>query len=258
MKNLAFVLFDIVSDVSAKASSDVSAKASSNSPIRHDHRFKRNNLKCLIFKKNLLDFIDKEFVHEVVSFVGDLPSLKYLHKNGHPFDKYGMSVIWAAAGGFLDIVKYLHSIGMPFHYDAITLAAWNGHFNVVKYLHSNGCKLISNATAYSALGGHLEIVKYLHENGCYWSDFTFTYAIRSGNVEIIKYVIDNGCRKDILYGCSSHGGLVSVSDYLMINDYKWNASKTKYYISDDKYLEIEKYLREIGFNVEKKLSICFT
>ena len=50
-----------------------------------------------------------------------------------------------------------------------TAAAAGGHLEILKYLHEKGfpwdCRTCRNA----ALGGHLEVLKYAHENGCPWN-----------------------------------------------------------------------------------------
>ena len=45
-------------------------------------------------------------------------------------------------------------------------AALGGHLEMVKFLHEKGCPWDSRATEYAADGGHLDVLKYLHEKGC--------------------------------------------------------------------------------------------
>ena len=42
--------------------------------------------------------------------------------------------------GHLEVVKYLHSIGVDWSIDAMDCASENGHLEVVKYLHSIGAE----------------------------------------------------------------------------------------------------------------------
>lgn len=77
----------------------------------------------------------------------------------------------AAAGGYLDVVQWLHKNRQEgCSIRAMNHAALHGHLHVVKWLHENrkeGCT--NNAMDNAAKNGHLDVVKFLHENrkeGC--------------------------------------------------------------------------------------------
>ena len=95
--------------------------------------------------------------------VVDLASFNFkcLTALGGSCSTYAMD--WAAEGGHLDIVQWLHfnrSEGCTT--SAMDLAARNGHLDVVKWLHLNryeGCP------TFAMRSKHIAIVRYLVENG---------------------------------------------------------------------------------------------
>jgi hypothetical protein len=64
---------------------------------------------------------------------------------------------------YLEIVKYLHSIGKGCSVDAIDWASTNGHFEIVKYLHKNGGPFSKDAIDGARENEHFEILQYLHK-----------------------------------------------------------------------------------------------
>ena len=72
----------------------------------------------------------------------------------------------AAAGGHLEILKYLHEKGFPWDYRTCRNAARHGHLEVLKYSHEKGCAWDEGTCSEAAKGGHLDVLKYAHENGC--------------------------------------------------------------------------------------------
>ena len=81
----------------------------------------------------------------------------------------GCQTTWAAAkNGHLECLKYLHKNGCPWDEDTTWYAALNGNLKCLKYLHENGCPWDENATCHAAYEGQLECLKYLHQKGCPW------------------------------------------------------------------------------------------
>jgi enhancing lycopene biosynthesis protein 2 len=70
---------------------------------------------------------------------------------------------------YLEIVKYLHSIGKPSSFMAIDLAGSMGYLETVKYLHSigiKGCNLHSWAKSHNqtAVIDYLSLPRYIKKN----------------------------------------------------------------------------------------------
>jgi hypothetical protein len=74
----------------------------------------------------------------------------------------------AARLGHLDCLKYLHKNGYPWNNDTCNEAAANGHLDCLKYAHKHGCEWYYDTTYEAVANGHLDCLKYAHENGCRW------------------------------------------------------------------------------------------
>ena len=93
----------------------------------------------------------------------------------------------------LRLVKYLHKNGCPWNEYSCTYASLYGYLEVLKYLHENGCLWDSRSCSAASDSGHLDILKYLHENGCPWDEWSCSAASESGHLEVLKYLHENGC-----------------------------------------------------------------
>ena len=54
--------------------------------------------------------------------------------------------------------------------EACAYAARGGHLEMVKFLHEKGCPWDADTTKGAAGGGHLDMLKFLHEKGCPWNE----------------------------------------------------------------------------------------
>ncbi|KAG2971425.1 hypothetical protein PC118_g16289 [Phytophthora cactorum] len=125
---------------------------------------------------------------------GQLKVLQYLNEHAPELSCTTKAMDDAAAGGYLDIIKYLHeSREEGCTTRAMDRAATKGHLDVVKFLHENrqeGCT--THAMDYAALWGHLDIVRFLHENrqeGC--TARAFNEAALRGHVQVVDILIQN-------------------------------------------------------------------
>ena len=85
----------------------------------------------------------------------------------------------AAAGGHLDVLKWLRNEGCPWDEWTCSAAANVGHLEVLKWLRKENdppCPwdewTCSNAAEY----GHLEVLKWLRNEGCPWDESTCSAA----------------------------------------------------------------------------------
>ena len=101
----------------------------------------------------------------------------------------------AAHGGHLERLKYLHKNGCPWDERACEAAVFWGHLECLKYLYENGCPWDKRACEAAAEGGHMECLKYLHENGCPWSEWAREAAAEGGHLECMKYLREHVSRK---------------------------------------------------------------
>lgn len=156
-----------------------------------------------------LPFRLSAFIHHAASF-GRLDILKCLYENislakayildercdGCIDEKTPMDN--AARFGYLDTVKWFHSIGAKCTTWAIDAAAYRGHLNVIKWLHKNrieGCTI--KASRLAAENGHLNIVRWLHKNKTeLFNTGAMDKAATNGRLEVVKWLHKNrteGC-----------------------------------------------------------------
>ena len=105
---------------------------------------------------------------------------------GHPYAKW-----YAAKNGHLEILKYLHEQGYPWHFFCMTDAAFRGHLDCLKYARDHGCGWHPELIGWAASGGHLEILKYLHEHGCP-RDENLVLEVEIENLDCLKYLLEQG------------------------------------------------------------------
>jgi len=102
----------------------------------------------------------------------------------------------AAAGGQLEALKYLHSIGCHMDCGRVVSAAALGHMHVLKWARSNGAKLDSSACEAAAACGQLKALMWLHEQGCEWDESVCANAAEYGRLAELRFAHENGCKWD--------------------------------------------------------------
>lgn len=103
----------------------------------------------------------------------------------------------ASRRGHLNVVEYLHNIGMSCTINAMNWASENGHFVIVQYLHNIGKDCTENAMNNASRNGHLDVVKYLHGVGKNCTEEAMIFATQNGHLDIIKHLhsIGEKCTK---------------------------------------------------------------
>ncbi|KAF0716540.1 Aste57867_2788 [Aphanomyces stellatus] len=128
---------------------------------------------------------------------------------------------WAAAGGQLDVVQWLHATRTEgCTSNAINLAATHGHVHVLAWLtahRTEGCT--SRAVAGAAANGHLACVEYLYDRGT-WTDKCPTYGIdmaaANGHLEVVHYLLarDLATETPLSMDLAAKNGHLEVLQYL--------------------------------------------
>ncbi|GAM20435.1 hypothetical protein SAMD00019534_036100 [Acytostelium subglobosum LB1] len=126
--------------------------------------------------------------------------------------------VWSC--GNLNMIKYLHVNGLPFHESTIYEAAYNGHLDVIKYLLENKSDtyICEYAMDNAARNGHLDTVRYLHEQrteGC--SGQAIVGAAENGHLDVIRFILEN--RTEVMdhktaFESAAVEGHLSVVEYL--------------------------------------------
>jgi ankyrin repeat protein len=140
-----------------------------------------------------IDDIEIPFVLDWVAGDGDLKTLKYL------LDKKGIEPNYnllanAAAGGKLEILKYLIDKNIPINYLILSYAASNGHLEMVKYLIEekglNNIQKLEDVLTDAASNGKLDIVKYLIEERGVKNipEDALEFALARDHLEVYNYL----------------------------------------------------------------------
>jgi hypothetical protein len=100
---------------------------------------------------------------------------------------------YAAYGGDLDALEWLHDTGCPWTVGTTCAAAGGGHLEVVKWLHNSGCPWDVTTCAYAAEGGHLRVLQWARKHHCPWNFWTPTLAARGGHLAVLQWAREHGC-----------------------------------------------------------------
>ncbi len=103
---------------------------------------KYGNVKILTYAHKKLKCPWDETTYNTVIEHGNLPMLKYLHKNDIYHKKRSKrATYYAVKSGKLSIVKYLHELLYEWDSEVINMALKNENLDILKYLVKNGCKI---------------------------------------------------------------------------------------------------------------------
>ena len=103
---------------------------------------------------------------------------------------------YAAGGGHVEIVQWLHEHGCARNEAACTAAARFGHLEVLQWLRARNCPWNMWCLNNAAWGGHTEVIVWARSNGCKWNRYATMWAARKGHVETLRVLRRMGCRWD--------------------------------------------------------------
>lgn len=178
---------------------------------------KHGNLEELKWLKEKINKGECNFVvlscnHNLVcnyaSKFGQLDCLEWLLENGYSFCE--KDAILAAEGGFLEILKLLHTRGLKLDFQVMEAAAKGGSVEVVEFLLSKNCPKSGYECLHCAHRGHLPLLKYFVSRG--WRVNSNTFCQGSLHVEVMEYLSKLGCRAEpdtVRYLCRT-GNLNSI------------------------------------------------
>lgn len=154
----------------------------------------------------------------------------------------------AAAGGHLEIVKYLDKIGAKCTVVAVDAAAENGHFDVVEWLNlhrTEGCS--SNAMDAACSTGNLKIVKYLHHKAD--GDCTRIAPIKaasSGHLDVVSWIHRNVTLEwdEVVMDSAARSGNYGVVVWLHNNREEGCSTAAMDFAAQNGHLDVVKFLHE--------------
>jgi hypothetical protein len=101
-------------------------------------------------------------------------------------------MIFAAFGGHIGCVNYLHQIGVPWSEEVPIYASQAGKIEILQRIHELGCPLNEEACSEAALHGHLDLLKFLrNELKCPWDSGTPALASLRGHKEVLEWCFQN-------------------------------------------------------------------
>lgn len=101
-------------------------------------------------------------------------------------------MIFAAFGGHIECLNYLHQIGVPWSEEVPIYASQAGKIEILERIHELGCPLNEDACSEAALHGHLDLLKFLrNELKCPWDSGTPALASLRGHKEVLEWCFQN-------------------------------------------------------------------
>jgi len=133
-----------------------------------------------------------------------------------PYIQQNKSYCWeAAANGSLEMLSYLHEIGVIWNQSVYTIACFYFHYDCAIYALKNGCPLPEKACYFAINENSLELLKLLVEvrKMCIKNADIFNYALSKGNMAIIHYLYSAGSLQNerIVYYAIESGNYECIS-----------------------------------------------
>lgn len=195
--------------------------------------YNKYNIKCLLFKRNIINFTNEKDLCAIAAHAEDFLLLKFLRAKWNT-----LTMICAAETGNVRLVQWLRSNGCPWNHwviycaarngvsvqaefyasrdqnphpylsmlkyfrkhnrcpggkQAVIEAAANGNLDILKLLLVAGFCSSAQAITMASQNGHLKIIKFLREKGCSWNSSAVIQAARNRHPEIVKWLVQNGC-----------------------------------------------------------------
>ena len=124
----------------------------------------------------------------IAALHGHLECVKYAFARGCPC--HVSLCLRTAQGGNLPCMLYLRENGLnTVDGRACSFAAQGGHIEVLKFLHKVGCPWDARTTDYAACAGKIETLRYAIENGCPHSRYTVSLAAGAGSLPCLRYLV---------------------------------------------------------------------
>lgn len=134
---------------------------------------------------------------------GQLEVLQYLHGLGLVFDDPVMKI--ACRKGQLEVVKFLNTINPVGSHTAddeirsasqakfVDVAVRHGHLHVIEYFYNQGFPLTQWCYELAAERGLLQVLEYLHSKNVPWGPMVCLQAASAGQLDALKFLINKGC-----------------------------------------------------------------
>ncbi|CAL6290279.1 unnamed protein product [Bathycoccus prasinos] len=124
---------------------------------------------------------------EFAAFGGHIECLNYLHQIGVPWSEE--VPIYASQAGKIEILERIHELGCPLNEDACSEAALHGHLDLLKFLRNElKCPWDSGTPALASLRGHREVLEWCFQNDAPICVHSAVNASRNGHVDCLQFL----------------------------------------------------------------------
>ena len=160
---------------------------------------------------------------------------------------------FAAAGGHLEVLKFLRERRCPLREDTCIAAASEGHLAALKYVIAESGIISTTCTQFAARFGHLEVLKFLKSKKFPCYEETITAAARGGHLEVLKYLRKRKCPWDEeTCEAAAEGGHLDVLKYLHEKGCRMRKGTCRAAV-EGSHLEVLKYAIENGCPIDKRV-----
>jgi hypothetical protein len=99
----------------------------------------------------------------------------------------------AAAGGSIEMLKWVHESGCNFDKAICDSAVYGGgHIHVLEFLSAHGFELTADVSTAAVNTGNIKVLQWLREQGCPWNSYLQSHAAGSGSIDMILYLKEQG------------------------------------------------------------------
>jgi len=112
----------------------------------------------------------------------------------------------AAAGGHMEVLRWLREHGHRWDEGTCHAAAKGGHLEVLKWVRGHGCPWTPGTCAGAAQGGHMDVLEWLRVHGCPFDESACEFAARGGQLAVLQWLRGYGCPWDASTCESAIGG----------------------------------------------------
>ena len=181
---------------------------------------------------------------------GNIQVMKYLLEKGAKLDAKSLQT--AIDNGQLEMAKWMLENGCSLENISIKTAAGKGYLKIVKWALENRCKYEANAALSAVNSGQLRVVEYLHTNGFELHEKCFIVALEIGHLNIVQYLSKTMKFPENAFDLAVKSGDLDVVKWLYENGCA-TSKNAPTIAARCGYLYILKWLRTKGFQFDKSV-----
>jgi hypothetical protein len=198
---------------------------------------------------SLLKWMEGSFAPDICNSAvrgGQFETIKWLCSRGYMLDE--KSYKYAGQSGnieLVELVEYLNAVPMP--KSMIVWAAASGNLDMVKWIEVRGFGWKSSAYNVAARGGHLHVLKYFRQRGHAHTLHVCTDAARGGHLEVLQWLVQHRFWANVVVSREAAAyGHLHIIKWLRETNYLWDVPVIASAAAENNQRHILEYLQEIG------------